>query len=161
MEIPANAEIILEKVRGKAMELEAVIDPGAAREVGLCVLRSPDSAELTRLSLFRNHRKPGTNSLQIDVSAASLRGDAFGRTPETGPLHLEDGELLRLRVFVDRSIVEVFANSRQCLTLRTYPEREDSSGVSVFARGDAAKLVSLDAWHMHSIWSELKGHEGM
>jgi beta-fructofuranosidase len=59
---------------------------------------------------------------------------------------LEDGELLRLRVFIDRSVVEVFANGRQCLTLRTYPSREDSTGVSVFARGNEGKLVSLNAY---------------
>jgi beta-fructofuranosidase len=60
---------------------------------------------------------------------------------------------------VDRSIVEVFANGRQCLTIRAYPEREDSSGVSLFARGGAAKLVSLDLWQMRSVWSELESAE--
>ena len=66
-------------------------------------------------------------------------------------------EPLRLRVFVDRSIVEVFANDRQCLTLRVYPQRDDSAGVSVFARGSGARLASLDVWRMGSIW---EGNEG-
>ena len=61
-------------------------------------------------------------------------------------------EPLHLRVFVDRSIVEVFANDRQCLTLRVYPQREDSGGVSVFARGSGARLASFDIWQMRSIW---------
>ena len=64
-----------------------------------------------------------------------MNPDVFARTPEIGPIKMAQGEPLRLRIFVDRSIVEVFANDRQCLTLRTYPEREDSIGVSVFARG--------------------------
>lgn len=161
MELPANGEIVLEGIGGKAIEIEAVMDPGAAREVGLCVLRSPDGAEQTRISLFQNtHRRSGSSSLQIDVSVASLRSDVLARTPEIGPLPLEEGEPLRLRVFVDRSIVEVFANGRQCLTLRAYPEREDSNGVSVFARGGAAKLLSLDAWGMRSVWPELRDREG-
>ena len=133
--------------------------------MGFCVLRSPDGTEHTRISLFRKtDPKNRTSSwLQIDVSAASLRSDVDGRTPEIGPLkleELEEGEPLRLRIFVDRSILEVFANERQCLTLRAYPEREDSNGVSVFARGGAAKLVSLDVWQMRSIWPELTGNEG-
>ena len=78
----------------------------------------------------------------------------FARTPEIGPLRLAQDEPLRLRIFVDHSIVEVFANDRQCLTLRTYPEREDSSGVSVFARGSDARLASFDIWQMRSIWDE-------
>ena len=157
--IPANGEVILSEIRGKAMEIVAVIDPGVAREMGLCVLRSPDGQEQTRISLFqRAHRVTGTSALQIDVSTSSLRGDVFARTPEIGPLKLQENEPLRLRIFVDRSIVEVFANGRQCLTVRAYPEREDSNGVSVFARGGEASLVSLDAWQMHSIWPELQGY---
>ena len=161
MDIAANEEVVLDGVVGKAMEIEAVIDVAAAREVGICVLRSPDGEERTRISLFKyNHERFGYRSLQIDVSAASLRTDVFARTPEIGPLELAEGELLRLRIFVDRSVVEVFANERQCLTIRAYPEREDSGGVSVFARGGAAKLVSLETWRMRSIWPELKYREG-
>jgi len=162
VDIPANGEVILEGIKGKAMEIEAVIDPCEAREMGLYVLRSPDGQEKTRISLFpkRDNRRPYFGSLQIDISAASLRSDVFPRTPEIGPLDLEKGEPLRLRVFIDRSIVEVFANGSQCLTIRAYPERDDSSGVSIFARGGAAKLVSFDAWQMRSIWPELKDREG-
>ena len=77
-----------------------------------------------------------------------------------GPLNLEDGEPLHLCVFIDRSIIEVFANDRQCLTIRAYPTRDDSSLVSVFARGSEAKLVSMHAWQMRSIRPELKTQEG-
>ena len=74
---------------------------------------------------------------------------------ESGPLWLEDKELLRLRVFIDHSVVEVFANNRQCLTVRTYPSREDSQQVSFRARGGSATLKQLTAWKMKSIWPEL------
>jgi len=160
--IPANGEKVLEGVHGKAMELEVVIDPMNAREVGLHVLRSPDGEEQTTLTLFMHGwvRQPNCRELALDVSRASLDPEVDSRSPEIGPLYLEDGEPLRLRVFIDRSIIEVFANGRQCLTLRTYPSREDSTGVSVFARGSVGKLVSLNAWQMRSIWPELKGKEG-
>ncbi len=161
MDIPANEEVGVQGVAGKAIEIEAVLEPGDAREVGLNVLRSPDDAERTRISLFqRDHRRFGISSLQIDVSEASLSGDVFARTPEIGPITLADGEPLRLRVFVDRSIVEVFANDLQCLTVRVYPERDDSTGVSVFARGAPARLASLQAWQMRSTWQELAHLEG-
>lgn len=160
-DIPANGEVALPGIRGKAMEIKAVLRPQGAREVGLSVLRSPDGAEQTRISFYSgDSRQLHTSSLEVDVSAASLHSDVFGRSPEIGPLKLEEGEPLRLRVFIDRSIVEVFANDRQCLTLRAYPEREDSTGVSLFARGGSAKLESLDAWQIESIWPELKHHEG-
>ncbi|MCJ7548977.1 MAG: GH32 C-terminal domain-containing protein, partial [Anaerolineae bacterium] len=68
------------------------------------------------------------------------------------PVFLEPDEPLRLRVFVDKSVVEVFVNGKQCLALRVYPGREDSVGVSLRAQGRSATLRSLDAWQMHSIY---------
>ena len=53
----------------------------------------------------------------------------------SGPLQLEEDELLRLHVFIDRSILEVFANGRLCLTSRIYPTRSDSTGIGLFAAG--------------------------
>ncbi len=124
---------------GRAMELEVVIGPGDAGEVGRRVLRSP-----------------GEEGQTTDASRASLRTDVTPCSPEVGPLYLEDGESVRLRAFMDRSIVEVFANDRQCLTLRAYPTRPDSTGVSVFPYGGDARLVSLTAYRMASVWPEFE-----
>ena len=144
MDIPANSETLLDGIGGKAVEIRAVIEPGAAREVGLYVLRSQDGAERTRISLYpSDHRRFDTSSLQIDVSESSLSGDVWARSSEIGPISLSGGEPLDLRIFIDRSVIEVFANDRQCLTLRVYPERDDSCGVSVFSRGSDARLLSL------------------
>jgi beta-fructofuranosidase len=61
-------------------------------------------------------------------------------------------EPLKLRVFVDRSVVEVFVNGKLYLAMRVYPGRKDSVGVSVRAQGQDAVLKKLDAWQMQSIW---------
>ncbi len=161
-EIAANSERLLENVSGQAIEIEAVIEPGEAREVGLTVLRSPDGAEQTRISFFTplQDRRANPGWLQIDTAQSSLAEDVHGRPPEQGPLALGPEEALHLRIFVDRSIIEVFANDVQCLTLRVYPSRADSAGVSVYARGGAAQLRSLRAWQMRSVWPELKQFEG-
>lgn len=92
------------------------------------------------------------DAVSIDTSRSSLLPDVMARPEEVAPFKLRDGEALRLRVFVDRSAVEVFVNGRQCLALRVYPGRKDSVGVSVRAQGSDAVLRSLDAWQMKSIW---------
>lgn len=155
--IPANDERILSGIEGKAIELEVIIDPKDAREVGLNVLRSPDGKEQTTIRFYAHGWERSTSSrfLSIDVSDASLDPLVKSRSPEMGPLYLAEEERLHLRISIDRSIIEVFANDRQCLTLRTYPNRSDSKGVSVFAKGSYAELVSLKAWKMRSIWPEL------
>ena len=94
-----------------------------------------------------------TDSLiSIDSSYSSLLPDVLSRAPETGPVFLERDEPLRLRVFVDRSVVEVFVNGKQCVAMRVYPGREDSVGVSLRSQGQDARVVSLEAWQMENIY---------
>ena len=74
----------------------------------------------------------------------------------TGPSGLchPEGVPTSSRVFVDKSVIEVYANGTQCLALRVYPGRDDSVGVSVRAQGGDAVLRRLDAWQVKSIWAQ-------
>ena len=80
------------------------------------------------------------------MAYSSLHKSVSRRPPEIGPLELAEGEPLKLRVFIDKSVVEVFANGRQCVAVRVYPQRKDSLGVSLHAAGGDAVLRRLDAW---------------
>jgi beta-fructofuranosidase len=128
--------------------------------VELNVLRSPDRQELTRIAFYRERglRQPaseraGADSLiSIDSSRSSILPDALSRAPETAPVYLDPEEPLKLRVFVDRSVVEVFVNGRQCVALRVYPGRPDSTGVSLCSQGRDIRLAALDLWQMDTIY---------
>ena len=65
---------------------------------------------------------------------------------EAAPFELKEGERLELRVFVDKSVVEVFANGRQAIARRIYPSRADSMGVSLFSTGGTTRVRSLKSW---------------
>jgi beta-fructofuranosidase len=146
--LSANEEWVAAPEAGASVEVAATVAVEEAREVGVTVLRSPDGTEETTVTYW-----PDADSLGVDTSRASERTDVLGRPPEVGPLELAEGADLRLRVFVDRSVVEVFANGRQCLTARAYPERADSVGVSVFARGGGAAVESLTVHEMADVWA--------
>ena len=170
MPLPANQQIVLENIQGNAMEIIAEIDTGDAPMIELNVLRSPDKQEFTRIAFYRergyrdwerytgwdreNLRRATYSLVTIDTSYSSTLPDVLSRAPETGPVFLEPDEPLKLRVFIDRSVVEVFVNGRQCLAVRVYPGLEDSLGVSLRAQGQDAVLQSLDAWQMQNIWSD-------
>ena len=55
---------------------------------------------------------------------------------------------MKLRVFVDASIIEVFVNDRKCMTQRAYPKYEQSNLVKLFTEGGNAILSSFAAWKM-------------
>ena len=144
------------RITGDCLELELTFEVGAAKEVGVVVRRSPDGQEQTRISLDADQQV-----LRIDVSRASLDTSIVYHTlamnpqglpdppvtAQEAPFALAEGEPLRLRVFLDRSIVEVFANERQCVTQRIYPTREDAVGVALFAVGEGATAAGT-SWRM-------------
>ena len=161
--LPANQEIVLDEIRGNSMEFIAEIEPTDAPRAGMVelnVFRSPDKEEYTRIVFFRNrgfrNRDTGGNRhdsmITIDSSYSSTLPDARPRPPETAPVLIGTEESLKLRVFVDRSVVEVFVNGKQCVAVRVYPEREDSTGVSIRSQSQDATLKSLDAWQMRNIY---------
>lgn len=69
----------------------------------------------------------------------------------SGPLEFERGELIRLHVFIERSILEVLANGRLCMTSRICPTRPDSTGIGLFAAGGPAALRSMEVWSVQPI----------
>lgn len=161
-QLPANQEVVLEHVRGSAMEMMAEIDTNDAPVVEMNLLRAPGRQEFTRIAFFRERgyrdwkrdkpRRATYSLVTIDSSHPSELPDVLSRAPETGPVFLQPDEPLTLRVFVDKSVVEVYVNGKQCLAMRVYPGREDSVGVSLRAQGRDAVLRSLDAWQMHGIY---------
>ena len=150
--LPANEEVVFDTVRGNAIELIAEIDPGTAPMVEMNVLRSPNREEYTRIGFFKERGFRGQSLISLDTSYASTAPDVRSRAPETAPVVLEEDEMLELRVFIDKSVVEVFVNGKQCVAARVYPDREDSLGISFRSQGVDSKLVSLRTWEMKSIW---------
>jgi sucrose-6-phosphate hydrolase SacC (GH32 family) len=85
--------------------------------------------------------------LKMDTAKSSLADRP--KNIEAGPCELKAGEPLKLRVFVDKSVLEVFANEgRQAVMRRIYPTREDSVAVRLFSTGGPAHVATLEAWEM-------------
>jgi beta-fructofuranosidase len=138
----------LDGVRGDCLEIAAEIDVGSAAQVGLRVRRSPDGEEETVVVYDRDLR-----TITQDRTRSSL-GEGLEQSLRSGPLHSAPDEPLRLRVFLDRSVIETFANDRTCLTGRVYPKRPDSLAVQLFAAGGAATVRRLECWQMQPIWAD-------
>ena len=90
--------------------------------------------------------------ISVETAYASIHPDVRPRAPETAPVFIDNDETLKLRVFIDKSVVEVFANGKQVLGVRVYPSRNDSVGVSLRSQGLGSELKLLEAWQMKSIY---------
>ncbi len=65
---------------------------------------------------------------------------------------LPEGDILSLRIFIDRSSLEIFVNQGQaCLTSRIYPTAGDRR-LSLFAESGRALFEPTTGWQLASIW---------
>ena len=128
---PANIIDALKEIRGDCLEIQVEFVLDEATEVGIGVRCAPDSAEQTLISYDRLQ-----GMLLIDRQRSSLSEDVE-LDNRSGPLTLAAGESLFLHIFIDCSVIEVFANNRLCMTSRIYPSRTDSLGIGFFASGGA------------------------
>src|SRR5690242_19637935 len=62
------------------------------------------------------------------------------------PFALRPGEPLRLRIFLDGPVLEVFAYDRQAITQQVFPSLAESDRVRICTQGGAAMVVEGHCW---------------
>ena len=134
-----NQQIAVQKIGGNAGRLDAIFEVNGDQDLALSFYCSPDGKEETRLVYSPAHRE-----VRIDRTKSSL--DPRQETkPHAAPLILQKGERLNFTLYLDRSMVEVYANDTCCLTTRVYPNQADSTGIRV-AGGSRKTIVSEIRW---------------
>jgi beta-fructofuranosidase len=131
--VKSDASYMLKEIRGDAIELDATFQAPAAKEFGLDVLCD----------------NGGENGLRVAVMPESkiLRvGNVHA------PFELKAGEDLTLRVFIDKNVVEVFANDRQAAVAACNYVPENL-GISLFSKGGDVRVEGITGWKMKSIYA--------
>lgn len=133
-------------------ELEATIEPGAARSVGFRIRTGDD--EYTEVAYDRNY-----SGIYVDRAKSGNVGfhEAFaGR--HTAPARKIDGKV-SLRIVVDRSTIEVFINGGEAvISDRIFPT-SNSASIEAFAGDDSAKISMLKLHKLKSTWQRRKKTE--
>ncbi|AJE53918.1 MULTISPECIES: GH32 C-terminal domain-containing protein [Paenibacillus] len=141
----AETNVQLRNVHGDMLEIQLELEPGSAKKFGIKVRCTPDGEEETLLYYDWNQAM-----LLVDRSKTTLHpGEKCGGV-QGGKLELL-GENLKLHIYLDRSMVEVYANGLKSLTTRVYPSRMDALGLEIWGDGEPF-VKSLDIWDMQSIW---------
>ncbi|MEV0633794.1 GH32 C-terminal domain-containing protein [Streptomyces sp. NPDC050619] len=135
----------LAEISGDLLDISAVIEPHGAKTITLAIRACADGAEETQLSYDTAERR-----FWIDRSRSSLDPDVR-KGVHGGTVEL-DGGRLRLRVLLDRSMLEAYVNGTNSLTSRVYPTRQDATGLRLTAEGGAARVLELDVWRMNGAY---------
>lgn len=130
--VKSDTSQMLKKISGNTIELEVVFKSPTAKEFGLDVLCD----------------KNGENGMRVAVMAESKR---LRVGTVNAPFELKKGEDLTLRIFIDKNLVEVFANDRQAAVSagKFVPE---NLVVSLFSNGGEAAVKQVKCWKIKSIY---------
>jgi len=131
-DVALEGERMLEMTRGDALEIKLVVDLHSAREAGVKLRSSSDGRAAVSVAFDRQRLLVS----DVDVPLAP----AVAAKP------------LEIRIFLDRSVLEVYVGNQICVT-RVIQARPEQDGVAIWARGGTAKVKSLESWPMSTIWA--------
>ncbi|WP_143959761.1 GH32 C-terminal domain-containing protein [Litoribacter populi] len=122
-------------------DLEILLNFASSKEKkGITVRKSPNEEELTLI-----YYNPENSMFGVDRTKSS-KLQKLGI--DEGELDLK-GEALELRVFLDKSMLEIYANKRKSITTRVYAE-QDATGLTLIGEDDLI-VQSLKIWRMKPI----------
>ncbi|PWN41000.1 Arabinanase/levansucrase/invertase [Ceraceosorus guamensis] len=134
--------------RSWELSTEVEVASGTA-EVGLSIAHNQDRTKCTTVAF-----RPSEERLVVDRTRSTSASRGIKTAPIVSPLTLftfssTNGDIttekLRLRIFCDNSVLEIFANDRLALATRIYPDDPSCVLLSAFARGPA-NFTNLDVW---------------
>ena len=131
---------LLKDIQGDTLELEVVIASPKAKEFGINLLCD----------------EKGENGFTIATGAG---GKTLTVDYVKPPFELKENENLTLRIFIDKSMIEVFANDRQA-AVAWHEYVPDRLHVSLFAKGGDLAVKRVTAWEMNPIYEGASVFEG-
>ena len=95
---------------------------------------------------------PLQGKIWLDTSRSSLVDDVVTGIQELSSPEVGEEQKIQLRVFLDGSVVQIFAEDAFALSGRIYPTLEESKDVFVAAEREDIGINSLSVWKLSDIW---------
>lgn len=147
LELRTGSQSALLRARSRACEVDLTLRSAGAGAVHLSILQSAAGGEKTVVRY-----EPESGVLSLDRRFSCQAGDVSRNVNQT-KLPVRPDDPLRLRVYVDGSIVEAYA-AGACLTGRVYPSLPDSDGIALEAISGRATIEACTVWEMTSAFPE-------
>lgn len=140
-----QANTILSGIQSDTLEIEIELDGGQANEYGLKVRKSPQGEEETILYFKKSSQEFFVNREKSSLDTEVLKG-------VQGDVVNLNGENVKLRIFLDKSMIEGYLNGLKSLTTRVYPTRNDALGLKLWGNANEQSITvkSLKIWEMNS-----------
>jgi levanase len=135
--IPAGTHALPPAASGDVQRIDVTFAPGSASKAGITVLGNGSKSTVIGYD-------KATGELYVDRSnSGSTDFHPLFVSVDSAPVTVDASGNVTLRIYVDRSSVEVFAqNGLRTITDQVFPE-QGANQVALFAEGGTARLKSL------------------
>lgn len=134
----------LADVKGDTIRVNITVKNKSASKFGVYVRQTEDKKE--RTLIYYDARK---EKLGINTETASLKQNIKGNF--SGDFTV-DNDLLKMEIYIDRSIIEGFFNNKKTVTARVYPTLKNADGIELFMEGGAVEIIEMTVQEMNSIY---------
>ena len=146
-------------IKGDTLELIVEFEAKNVPVIEIKVMMSEDEKEYTAIRIFRQrgftylpafakdftYRKAHESIVQLDTAFSSLSSNV--RVPDEQAFWIAPEEKLNVRIFLDKSIVEVFVNGKAAMAAKVSPDG-DGKGIAITSRGDDLMLNKLESYEL-------------
>ena len=157
--VQAGQEVVVDAARGTAVEIDLTLEFHPDATPTLKLFRSGDGKYYTALSLFTNRGEQFRPDEDWKVDCVMLL-DATNACDDTAALRATAtecltvpqnyGQPIKLRIFLDQSVIEVFTETGRSLGRRVLPP-EHADTFSITARNYAVSVREMTVWDMEPI----------
>jgi len=159
-DIPLAAnEPYIPDIKGDTLELIAEFEEKNVPVIEIKVMMSEDEKEYTAIRIFRQrgftylpafakdftYRKAHESVIQLDTTFSSTSANV--RIPDEQSFWIAPEEKLNVRVFLDKSIVEVFVNGKAAMAAKVSPDSE-ANRIAITARGGDLMMNKLESYEL-------------
>lgn len=140
-----NSTSQLLPVSGKAVEIDCEFNVSDASKIGFNVRKSGGNF----ISIYYS---PASNKITVDArNAARLINDAGiydGLYESIIPQNISYGATMRIHIFIDHSIMDIFLNNKYAFSIRIFPTDSEASDIDVFSEGGSTHFGKLQIWKL-------------
>ena len=158
--LKANQEYFPTECFGDVIELDLTFEAKNVPLIDIKVMMSDDASEYSSIRIYRQrgntylpafgpgfgYRSAHETVVALDTSYSSAGGNV--RVPDEQAFYLAPDEKLTLKIFLDRSVIEVFVNGSVALSARVDPISGKNDRISITSRGEDLNIISLESYHL-------------
>ena len=145
------------------VQSDTIVDlaPVEGRSVELCTSFIVDEAQVG-FTLLKNsyggmnvYIDPQEQTLTVDMTTIGRRANDIGVFDgvytSAIPIGLDKGQICKLDVFFDHSILDIFVNDRYATSIRVFPYDYSANGCEFYVNGENAEILSVQAYGIGEI----------